>query len=134
MREYQQKKVKEFLLPEAVYRQALWAAKDLPRLRERLSVVMQQVDSLPQRDFSVKMTDTKPHSDLTGRKAGELANLSLRIESIEGALMSIPEKYRSGIGAKLFEGKEFDDSFHPNTWKKWQQVYIYNVAMNLGLY
>lgn len=35
MRDYQYKKIKEYILPEAVYRQALWAARDMGRLMEK---------------------------------------------------------------------------------------------------
>lgn len=134
MREYQLKRMKEFLLPEAVYRQAVWAAKDLPRLKERLETALKQMDSLPQGSFCERMISDGGHSDITGKKAGEIANLAMRIESIEAALLSVPEKYRQGLSRKLFYGRDFGDEFHPNTWKKWQQVYIYNVAMNLGIY
>lgn len=37
MRDYQYKKIKEYILPEAVYRQALWAARDMGRLMEKLA-------------------------------------------------------------------------------------------------
>ena len=36
MKDYQQKKMKRHVLPQPVYRQALWAVKDLLRLQERL--------------------------------------------------------------------------------------------------
>ena len=37
MREYQVKRLKDYRLPEAVYRQALWAVKDTNRLKEELN-------------------------------------------------------------------------------------------------
>lgn len=134
MKEYQQKRMKEFLLPEAVYRQALWAAKDLPRLKELLNSKLQNDSYLPGQSFCEKTSPSNYYSDFTGKRAGEIANLAMRIESIESALFAIPEKYREGMRNKLFYGREFGDDFHPNTWKKWQQVYIYNVAVNLGIY
>lgn len=134
MKDYQQKRPKEFLLPETVYRQALWAAKDLNRLKSRQMDLIENTENLGSTDYSAEISKQKNHSDITGKKAGELANLAMRIESIEGALQSIPLKYRRGIAEKLFEGKTISDEFHLNTWKKWQQVYIYHVAMNLGLY
>ena len=42
MKEYQQKRMKEFVMPETVYRQALWAAKDLPRMKKRIEEMTKQ--------------------------------------------------------------------------------------------
>lgn len=134
MKEYQQKKMKEFLLPETVYRQALWAAKDLPRLKERLELKLHHESCMPGSSLCERTSQPGRYSDFTGKRASEIANLAMRVESIESALFTIPEKYREGMQSKLFYGKEFGDDFHPNTWKKWQQVYIYNVAVNLGIY
>ena len=36
MKDYQVKSLTSCKLPETVYRQALWAVKDLPRMKERL--------------------------------------------------------------------------------------------------
>ncbi len=136
MREYQQKKMKPYLLPEAVYRQALWAVKDLPRLKAALDDAVYSEDSLPSVNFDkerVKEEQGK-YMDVTGDSAVRAAMLSMRIDSIEGAFSAIPEKYRKGIKLKLTRGIVFSDTFHINTWKKWQQIYIFYVAKNLGLY
>ena len=132
-REYQLKKMKNYVLPETVYRQALWAVKDLNRLREELNNAIENVDNIHSPNFFNESIGTGFYSDITAKKADKLITLTNRIESIEAALFSIPEKYREGIKQKLVDGKSYGDEFHPNTWKKWQQVYIYNVAKNLGL-
>lgn len=132
-REYQLKKMKNYVLPETVYRQALWAVKDLNRLREELNKAIENVDNIHSPNFFNESIGTGFYSDITAKKADKLITLTNRIESIEAALFSIPEKYREGIKQKLVDGKSYGDEFHPNTWKKWQQVYIYNVAKNLGL-
>lgn len=133
MKDYQQKRMKEFVLPETVYRQALWAAKDLPRMKSRLQEVQGKLDDVSSQ--IVRESRMRgAYSDRTGNMATELASLSARTKAIEGALLSIPEKYRGGIENKLFRGIDFGDEYHQNTWRKWQQVYLYNVAMNLGLY
>ena len=132
-REYQLKKMKNYVLPETVYRQALWAVKDLNRLREELNKAIENVDNIHSPNFFNESIGTGFYSDITAKKADKLITLTNRIESIEAALFSIPEKYREGIKQKLVDGKSYGDEFHPNTWKKWQQVYISNVAKNLGL-
>ena len=93
MREYQQKKMKPYLLPEAVYRQALWAVKDLPRLKAALDDAVYSEDSLPSVNFDkerVKEEQGK-YMDVTGDSAVRAAMLSMRIDSIEGAFSAIPE-------------------------------------------
>ena len=132
-REYQLKKMKNYVLPETVYRQALWAVKDLNRVREELNKAIEKVENIHSPNFFNESIGTGFYSDITAKKADKLITLTNRIESIEAALFSIPEKYREGIKQKLVDGKSYGDEFHPNTWKKWQQVYIYNVAKNLGL-
>jgi hypothetical protein len=126
--------MKDFLLPEAVYRQALWAAKDMPRLKEQLKNAREELDVLPNRDFTQEVKSQSDVLDLTATVASRISNLTMRIEAIEMALLVLPKKYREGIRRKMFFGENYADEYHPNTWKKWQQIYIYNVAINLGIY
>lgn len=132
-REYQVKRLKSYVLPEAVYRQALWAVKDVNRLREELALAIEEIDNIHSPDFFNESVGKGIYSDITAKKADRLIALTNRIDSIEAAMFSIPERYRQGMRDKLIDGGTFDDSFHPNTWKKWQQVFIFNVAKNLGL-
>lgn len=46
MKEYQQKRMKEFVMPETVYRQALWAAKDLPRMKKRIEEMTEKINAI----------------------------------------------------------------------------------------
>ena len=133
MSEQQQKRMKSYVLPEAVYRQALWAVRDLPRMKEKLQELESVLDSLPQAYTGMPRGGGLP-ADFTAKRAGEIASLSLRIHLIEDALRSIPEKYQDGMLDKLAYGVPFPDRFHGNTWKKWQQIFIYQVAVNLQIY
>lgn len=135
MREYQQKSMKSYVLPEAVYRQALWAVKDLPRLKRLLEKSKVSEGDLPQISM-VAENSGRPWADkdFTGQSAVERAMMSVKIQAIEDAFFQIPHKYREGIKLKLTEGKNYSDDFHHNTWKKWQQIYIFHAAKNLGLY
>lgn len=136
MKDYQQKRMKSFLLPEPVYRQALWAVKDLPRLKEVLEIELEKMGRVPNVIYSSRVCENKggPIMDFTADGGVNLANISMKIEAIESALYNIPYKYREGLRAKLTEGKDYGDNYHCNTWKKWQQAYIFYVAKNLGLY
>lgn len=133
MSEYQQKKMKSYLLPEAVYRQALWAVKDLPRMREKLMELEQSIDRLPQ-IYTGQPRCSGIHADLTAARAGQMANLAMRIRIIEDSLKIVPEKYQDGILDKVAYGVPYPDLHHSNTWKRWQQVFLYQVAVGLQLY
>ena len=134
MKEYQQKRLKPYLLPEAVYRQALWAVRDLPRLKEKLENLEASIGNESCAVIEIPAGKNGFLSDRTGKQAGELAELSMRIGAIEEALQEIPAPYRKGILDKLAYGVAYGDEFHPNTWKKWQQIYLYHVAQGLRLY
>lgn len=136
MKDYQQKRMNPYVMPEAVYRQALWAVKDLPRLKDSLERRM-DCEGRPSGASLVgeRVSGRNPcENDVTASEAMERAMLSIKIQAIEDAFYQIPDKYREGIRLKLTEGKAYGDDFHLNTWKKWQQIYIFHTAKNLGLY
>lgn len=126
-------KRKDFKLPEAVYRQALWAARDLPRMKEKLTELEESVERIGIADPSEAVRSGSIIRDTTGRKATELAQLTLRIQAIEKGFLTVPPKYRSGLRDHLSFGIPYPEDYHRNTWKKWQQVALYAVACNLKI-
>ncbi len=133
MNDYQQKKEKDYVLPQTVYRQALYAVKDLDRLRRKLRFLKEEITSIKSPDPSDIRISGGSVSDLTGALASELIHTKSRIDAIENAFFKVPEKYREGIGDKLVYDVPYDGGYCLNTWKKWQQVFIYYVAKNLGI-
>lgn len=133
MKDYQLKSIKSCRLPETVYRQALWAVKDLPRMKEKLMELEEMADCVPSAYMDIPRKSAGTVSDQTARLAGQMAHLSLRIQLIEGSLEAVPVLYRDGILGKLAYGIPYSDRFHSNTWKRWQQVYLYQVAVSLQL-
>lgn len=137
MKDYQQKKLKDYVLPQPVYRQALWAVKDLERLKQRLEELKAEAYVLGGHDVTMPALGygTGLVCDSTGNKAVKIAALSIRIEAIDNALGVLPEKYRAGIEGKLTRDEPYDEELaHLNTWKKWQQIYLYHVAVNLQIF
>ena len=135
MKDYQQKKMKNHVLPQPVYRQALWAVKDLLRLKARLGELRMEAYVPGERNMLITCSGygTGYVCDVTGNKATEIANLSRRIDAIVSAFDAVPEQYRKGIEDKLIYDVPYSDDYHPNTWKRWQQVFIFNVAKNLQI-
>ncbi len=134
--EYQPKRMKEYVLPETVYKQAVWAAKDLARMKKQLWEMEDSIEDLPSAGavFLLPAVSGGRVSDITGRKATEIARITQRINGIEKALTAVPEKYRNGIINYFCKGVPYGDEAHRNTWRKWQQIFIYHVAINLGIY
>lgn len=136
MKDYQQKKLKDYVLPQPVYRQALWAVKDLERLRQKLAELRADAYVLGGYDLTMPAAGygTGMVCDSTGSKAVKIAVLSGRIDAIDRAFYVLPEKYRSGVEAKLIRDEPYDEELaHMNTWKKWQQIFLYHVAENLQI-
>lgn len=136
MKDYQQKKLKPYLMPEPVYRQAYWALRDLKRMKEELSRLMEERDMIAagEKSLSNFAYGTSIVSDGTGNRAVDIAHLSSRIFAIEAAFNEIPEKYREGLWRKNVENSYYTGDTHLNTWKKWQQILIYHIAKNLQIY
>ena len=112
-------------LPDTVYRQALWAARDLPRLHEKLAEMEEACDALYAADPSrQRVMQSGCIHDVTGRKAAELAQLSQRVQAMEEAFGTTPDKYL---------GVPYPETFHRNTWKRWQKIVVYQLAANLKI-
>ena len=134
MMDYQIKSETNYLLPQTVYRQALYAVKDLERLKRKLFYLRETAGSLKGIDPSDTPVSVSDVSDITGNIATEISLTENRIAAIEGAFLKLPEKYREGIEDKLVRDVPYNLSKHCiNTWKKWQQILIYHVANELKL-
>ena len=102
MKDYQQKKLKAYVLPQPVYRQALWAVKDMQRLKTRLAELKADAYVLGGRDYGMPVSGygTGCLCDSTGSSAIKIAHVEGRIDAIEQALMAVPSEYRDGIRDK----------------------------------
>ena len=78
--------------------------------------------------FSGEIT---PESKVVREIVKERAEFEL--DCIGRALAKIPEEYRMGILSNIVDKTEFGDFAHPNTWKKWKQIFIAELARELGL-
>lgn len=126
-REWQQTKLKKYLMPEAVYYQSIWAVRDLGRMEERLeqleisseNMVCERFDGIMQVDFGDRY------------RALEKEILSKRITDIYAALESVPIEYRFYILQNIVlrdSGKDY-----PKEWRNWKQKFLFRVAKNLSL-
>ncbi len=133
MNDFQQMRDRSFVLPQTVYRQALYAVKDLDRLRKKLEYLRGEAYGLSGRDLSEIAGKSGYVSDRMADKAVEIASTEARIRAIEEAFNFIPFEYREGIEGKLVYDVPYDMKHCINTWKKYQQMLIFRVAENLRL-
>ena len=103
-------------------------------MKEKLMELEEMLDCLPSAYVDTPRKSSGTVSDQTAQLASRMANLAFRIQMIERSLQAVPAVYRDGILGKLAYGIPYSDCFHANTWKRWQQVYLYQVAMELHLY
>lgn len=135
MKDYQQKRMRSYLMPEPVYRQAYWATRDLKRMRQELAVLAEGRDSIAVREgLRINTGYGGVIKDVTAERAVKIAQLSSRVEAIEAAFSEVPEKYRCGLWQRNVENGDYGEGAHINTWRRWQQVLMYNVAKNLQIY
>ena len=133
MNDFQQLKDRNFVLPQTVYRQALYAIKDLDRLRKKLEYLRSEAYDIKGRDPNDIVGQSGYVSDRMADKAVEIASTQARIKAIEDAFQTIPFEYRDGIEDKLVYDVPYDLRHSINTWKKYQQRLIFRVAVNLRI-
>ena len=125
-REWQQTKMRHYVLPDAVYYQSIWAVRDLHRMESRLLELENQNDSFVcdggSESIGYRGSLVHPREkDILERRIGE----------IYAALESIPEDYRSVVLQNIVLRSAGQTSLED--WRYWKQRFLYNVAKNLSL-
>ena len=133
-REWQQTKEKEYVLPDAVYYQSLWAVRDLYRMEERLNEINGEKGERGKsgsvvRECSSTGTLWKPTED----HAMEKVNLEERISAIRNALSVVPEYYRTEVLDNIIM-KNPGTSYNNKVWRQWKQRFLFHVAKNLSIF
>lgn len=133
-REWQQTKMTEYVLPDPVYYQCLWAIRDLERLENKLSELEEDIKAgvkgkayvnEGRRDYC----DVKP----TEINAIEKVNLERRINSIKKAFAGVPDSYKGYVMDSILNKVSPKKRYPDNIWKIWKQRFVYSVAVNLNL-
>ncbi len=112
-------------VPKAVYYQCIWILKDMDRLRR-----LEAADNVRHnRDEKVFFVD----EDELIRDGEVLEEAKRKLECIRDAIAEVPYEYRQRTMDSLIYGTPFEDMAHENTWRKWRQVFIRELAKNLML-
>ena len=130
-REWQQTKFKEYVMPDPVYYQSLWAVRDLERMEVRLEELKRE-----KKACSSSLICEGKHTSLVSRPtenhAFDMAILEDRIKAIREALTIVPESYRTFVLSNIIfktSGKGYPNKL----WRVWKQRFLYQVAKNLSI-
>lgn len=132
-REWQQTKQKEYVMPDTVYYQSLWAVRDLERMEKRLNELDENRGEREKSgSFVHEQANTSPLWQPTEEHAMEKVILEERVKAIHNALSIVPDIYRPYILSNIIQ-KKTGSSFPNKFWKVWKQRFLYYVAKNLSL-
>ena len=114
-----------YRVPKSVYYQCIWTVKDMDRLRR-----LEAADNLERykKEFVFFVDDDEIIKD---RKV--LTQAKWKLDCIRQAVDELPSEYRQGTIDSIVYNLPFSDMAHENTWRKWRQVFIRELAKNLLL-
>jgi hypothetical protein len=110
-------------LPREVYYRCLWTVRDEKRLR-RLAALL---DPGSEPSVQCDPEDARLVREETARHA------AFEAACIDRALSRIPDVYREGLLDNIRDKTPLGDFAHPNTWKRWKLVFLYELAQELCL-
>ena len=135
VREWQQTRFKDLVMPDAVFYQSIWAVRDLYRMEEELEILKQEISNGDMHTTSV-VSDIKDGYELrnpTEDKVLRKVALERRVKAINDAIDSVPLAYRQFILDNIILQKAYK-CFPNKFWRIWKQRFLYNVAKNLRLF
>ena len=128
-REWQQTRMSEYVMPNAVYYQSIWAVRDFERMEERLKELNRE--SFKGDGSILREPKSGYKESRTERRALEAVILSERVDGIKKSLADIPERYRLCILNNVVYNEPV--KYPGKLWKLWKQKFLYGVAINLSL-
>lgn len=135
-REYRDAPGRDIKLPRAVYYRCLWTVRDMARLEQieellRIGAEQDAAGSFGSHtDFSGDDMSDGPVQLITDETA---AHAAFDLGCIRRALLKIPQDYRENLLDNIINKTPYGDFAHPNTWKRWKLVFMYELARELRL-
>ena len=130
-REWQQTKLTNYVMPNTVYYQCVWAVRDLERMENRLQE-LEYNNSQKSSDMVMESGNIYSGYRDMDDSAIEMAILRERIDGIRSALGEIPERYRETVLNNINQ-REVVSLEPKKRWRLWKQKFLFCVARNLSL-
>lgn len=132
--DYHLKHSRYYVGSQALYKENVYFIRQLPKFRSLYEAGIRELDLI-----GVKI-DGMPRgsgvSNPTEQKVIRLLEIEKNIDIIDAASKTIPEEYRYGVLDHVIEAKHYYDSIYDfasvQTWKKWVQKFVYEVAIRRG--
>jgi hypothetical protein len=126
-RSYRDAPANDIKLPKEVYHRCMWLVRDAAMLEKLAAAAEADHNSSPDTSYDeIQGSVTVTGEDTLRRAAFETG-------CIRRALERIPEVYREGLLDNIINKAPFSDFAHPNTWKRWKLVFLYELAKELRL-
>ena len=113
-------------LPREVYYRCLWTVRDAERLKG-IAEILDHDEELYYTDAAGAGSGTVIVTDDVAKHA------AYELECIHAAITKVPEVYREGLLDNINKKEPLPDFAHPNTWKRWKLVFLYELAKQLKL-
>lgn len=136
-REWQQRRYKQFVMPDAVYFQCLWAVRDLYRMEQRIEELEEKKPVKPGGFYGeLNVSDQGIYygdGSLNGEdQKAELQALKRRVGLIREALDAVPEEYHANILGNIIL-RTPSRAYPGKMWKYWKQRFLYMVAKKFAM-
>ena len=112
-------------IPRNIYYQCLWTVKDIERLR-RLEAIGEYSQKNNEIVYFVDEDEIICNPEV-------IEQAKWKLECIRKALGKIPEEYRKATIESIELNMPYGDMAHENTWRKWRQIFMCELAKNLYL-
>lgn len=137
---YKMSTAKDFRCGKYKYLETLYFVRQYPEQKELLKQLEDDMTTVPTAGVSDMPTAPVKVNNSNEDKLVSKIMMKERLESdikiIETALSSLPEAYREPIMSHTLKEATYlhpmFDTAHENTWKKWQQRFIFAVATLRG--
>ncbi len=135
-REWQQKRYRQFVLPEAVYFQCIWAVRDLRRMEKRIEELEKSGSCRGNEGCGCWVGDQGIYYG-DGIPCGkdpqwELRALKNRVSMIYQALDLVPEEYRENILSNIIDRVAMK-TYPGKMWRYWKQRFLYILAKKFAM-
>lgn len=119
------------LITKEVYNRCVWAVRDMDRMRSIVEAGAGARIAAPHESASIYDLPEGENAALISETA--IARAGEELACIERALVAVPDVYRKGVLANIRDKEPFSELAHFNTWKKWKQTFIYELARGMHL-
>ena len=118
----------DYYLPQATYKRVLWTIRDVYNKQLLRESILEA--SPPPPDGQPRGTGT---SDTTASKAVKLAGIPTQeAVAIEAAKKEIPRRYIQGVWDHITKSTPYPPNASRKTYNRWQRVFIWHCAYQLG--